>query len=134
MVAKGETTPTETPTTPEWLEDEEEEGQLAIDAYQTDDDIIIKAPIAGVSPEDLDVTITDDVVTIQGSRAHGASLTTDQYFTQECYWGGFSRSYSLPVPVNSEKAKATYKEGILTIVIPKDERTKTKVLKIEKEA
>lgn len=130
-MAKGEEKETTSEAQPEWLE--EEEGQLAIDVFQTPDEIVLQAPIAGVSPEDLDVTITDDVVTIQGTRKQREEVRGEHYFTQECYWGSFSRSYQLPVPVNSERAKASYKDGILTITIPKDERTKTRVLKIQKE-
>ncbi|MFA6423060.1 MAG: Hsp20/alpha crystallin family protein [Patescibacteria group bacterium] len=115
----------------DWME--EYEGQLAIDVYQTDDDIVIKAPIAGVKPEDLEISITDDVVVIKGERKTNAETTRENYYSQECYWGSFSRSYALPVAVDSEKAQAGLKDGILTIVIPRIEKSKTRVLKIQAE-
>ena len=114
----------------EWLEDEEE-GQLAIDAYQDDDSIIIKAPIAGVSVEDLEISITDEVVTVKGVRKNETEIERGSYLVQECYWGSFMRSYILPVSVDAAKAEATLKHGILTIRIPKQEKTKTRILKVE---
>lgn len=113
----------------DWLE--EYEGQLALDAYQTPDNIVVKAPIAGVKPEDLEISITDEVVTVKGERKAEETINKEDYFAQECYWGSFSRSYVLPVPGDSEKAAAAVKDGILTITIPKLEKSKTKVIKIE---
>lgn len=113
-----------------WLE-EEEEGQLAIDAYQDADSIIIKAPIAGVSVEDLEISITDEVVTIKGTRKNDVDIERGDYLVQECYWGSFARSYILPVSVDAAKAEATLRSGILTIQIPKQEKTKTRILKVE---
>jgi HSP20 family protein len=112
----------------DWLE--EYEGQLAIDAYQTQDNVVIKAPIAGVSSENLEISITDEVVTIKGERKDEEIVSKDGYFCQECYWGAFSRSYILPVAVDANKAEASLKNGILTIVIPKQEKTKTRILKV----
>ncbi|OGD61348.1 hypothetical protein A3A71_00535 [Candidatus Berkelbacteria bacterium RIFCSPLOWO2_01_FULL_50_28] len=114
----------------EWV-DEEEEGQLAIDAYQDEDNIYIKAPIAGVSVEDLEISITDEVVTIKGTRRNEGDLARESYFVQECYWGSFMRSYILPVSVDAAKADASLRNGILTIRIPKQEKTKTRVLKVQ---
>lgn len=116
---------------PDWMEDYE--GQLAVDVYQTGDDVVLKAPIAGVNPEDLEISITDEVVTVKGSRKEVEEVTHENYFSQECYWGGFSRTYALPVPVNSEKATAELKKGILTIRIPKLEKTKTRTIEIKTE-
>ena len=115
----------------EWLEDEEEEGQLAVDAYQDDESVTIKAPIAGVNIEDLEISITDEVVTIKGQRRNDAEISRENYFVQECYWGSFMRSYILPVSVDAGKAEATLRSGILTIKIPKQEKTKTRVLKVQ---
>lgn len=115
----------------DWME--EYEGQLAVDAYQNDDEVIIKAPIAGVKPEDLEISITDEVVSIKGERREAEEIVKDNYFCQECYWGGFARSYVLPVAVDSEQAVASLKNGILTITIPKMEKTKTRILKIKAE-
>lgn len=118
-------------TEEDWME--EYEGQLAIDVYQNDDEIVVKAPIAGVKPEDLEISITDDVVVIKGERKTASEVTRDNYYSQECYWGSFSRSYALPVAVDSESAQASLKDGILTITIPKLEKSKTHVLKIQSE-
>lgn len=117
----------------EWLEGEEEEGQLAIDAYQDEDNIYIKAPIAGVNPEDLEISITDEVVSVKGQRKNEHVADRPNYFVQECYWGTFIRSYILPISVDAAKAEASLKNGILTIKIPKQERTKTRVLKVSVE-
>ena len=112
----------------DWLEDYE--GQLAVDVYQTEDSIVIKAPIAGVNPEDLEVSITDEVVTIKGERKESSEIQKENYFCQECYWGTFSRSYILPVAVDADKAVASLKDGVLTLNIPKQEKTKTRILKV----
>ena len=111
-----------------WLE--EYEGQLAIDAFQTNDSVVVKAPIAGVKPQDLEISVTDEVLHVRGHRKQESQEDQDSYFVQECYWGSFSRSFVLPVPVDADKAQANLKDGILTIVIPKQEKSKTKVIKI----
>lgn len=118
-------------TNDDWMQ--EYEGQLAIDAYQNDDSVVLKAPIAGVKPEELEISITEDAVTIKGERKEEKALTRDNYFCQECYWGSFSRMFSLPIAVDSEKAKASLKNGILTIVIPKLEKSKKKIIKVKTE-
>lgn len=115
----------------DWMEDYE--GQLAVDVYQTDDSVILKAPIAGVKPEDLEISITDEVVTIKGERKEEKEITRENYLCQECYWGSFARSYVLPVEVIGDKAQAALKNGILTITIPKIEKTKTKTIEIKTE-
>lgn len=112
----------------DWLE--EYEGQLAIDVYQTPDSVVIKAPIAGVKSEDLEITVNDEVVTIKGQRRTAENLEKENYFVQECYWGAFSRSYVLPIAADAENAIANLKDGILTITIPKQERTKTRTIKV----
>src|SRR5579871_2455980 len=96
----------------EWME--EFEGQLAIDVYQTPTEIIIKAPIAGFRQEDLDVSISDDQVTIRGERHDLQNDTIEGYLVQECYWGSFSRIYTLPTSVDPDEAKAKLSNGILT--------------------
>lgn len=115
----------------DWMN--EFEGQLAIDVYQTDDSVVVKAPIAGVKPEDLEISINDDSVSVKGQRKEEKEITTDNYLCQECYWGSFSRTYNLPVAVDSEKAKAGLKNGILVITIPKLEKSKRRILKIKTE-
>lgn len=112
---------------------EEYEGQLAIDVYQTDAEVVIQAPIAGVKPEKLEVSISDEMVNIKGERQAKAEIKKENYLCQECYWGQFSRSYLLPVAVDAAKASASLKDGILTITIPKLETSKTKILKVTPE-
>jgi HSP20 family protein len=116
----------------DWLENYE--GQLAIDAYQTPDEIIIRAPIAGVKSEDLEIAITDDIVNIKGERKADSETHSDSFFAQECYWGTFSRSYILPIAVNADKAEATMtKNGVLIIKIPKLEKSQSKTIEIKTE-
>ena len=112
----------------DWLE--EYEGQLAIDVYQTPESVIIKAPIAGVKPSDLEITVNDEVVTIKGHRRTSDDVPKESYFVQECYWGAFSRSYVLPIAADAESSQAALKDGILTITIPKQERTRTRTIKV----
>jgi HSP20 family protein len=106
------------------------EGQLTIDVYQTDNDIVIKSTIAGVKPEDLDVSINNDMVTIRGERKNEEQVSEENYYYQECYWGTFSRSVILPVDVLSEKSEASMKNGILTIRLPKADTTRTKKIQV----
>lgn len=113
----------------EWMGDEAE-GQLSIDVYQDAHSVYIVAPIAGVKATDVDISITDEVITIRGQRTPGHDFPEENHFTQECYWGPFSRSYVLPIAVNSDDSKATLKDGLLKIQIPKDSKVTTKIIKI----
>ncbi|MFA6042808.1 MAG: Hsp20/alpha crystallin family protein [Patescibacteria group bacterium] len=126
-VAEGNAVPQK-----DWLE-ERYDGQLAVDVFQTPDSIVIQSTVAGVRSEDLDVAVSNDLVTIRGVRHNDQQVDDEQYFTQECYWGGFSRSIVLPVDVLSEKADASMKNGVLTITIPKVKTAKTQVLKVKSE-
>lgn len=114
-----------------WLEEVEgEEGQLTIDVYQTESEIVIKSTIAGVNPEDIDISITNDMVTVRGKRIKDEKINTESYYYQELYWGAFSRSVILPVEVDADRAKAIIKNGILTIRLPKSEKVKTKKISV----
>lgn len=115
-----------------WLE-QSYEGQLAVDVFQTKDDVLVKSTIAGVRPEDLDIAINNDMVTIRGVRQQLEQVNEADYFYQECYWGGFSRSIILPVDVHADRAKATLKNGVLTIRIPKVQKTKVQVVRVKTE-
>ncbi|MBI2355955.1 MAG: Hsp20/alpha crystallin family protein [Candidatus Doudnabacteria bacterium] len=112
----------------DWLS--EYEGQLTIDMYQTKDNVIIKSTIAGVRPEDIDITIANDMVTIRGERKRDFEASSEDYFYQECYWGSFSRSVVLPVDVDIENVGADLKDGILTVVLPKAAKAKAKKIKV----
>jgi len=109
----------------------EAEGQLAIDLYQTDSEVVIQAPIAGVKKEDLDIMIENDVIVIKGRREEPEETEEKNYFYQECYWGPFSRQVIMPVEGDPSRAEATMKNGILTIRIPRIEREKKRKLEIK---
>lgn len=110
---------------------DEGEGQLTVDLYQNADEIILESPIAGVKPEDLDVSITSESVTIKGSRQKERRVKDEDYFYQECYWGRFARSIILPQEVDAEKSDASIKNGVLTIKLPKLNRQRSKKLKVQ---
>jgi HSP20 family protein len=112
----------------EWMNDFE--GQLTIDMYQTKDNVIIKSTIAGVKPDDIDITIANDMVTIRGERSRDFDASAEDYFYQECYWGSFSRSVVLPVDVDIENVAADLKDGILTVVLPKAAKAKAKKIRV----
>lgn len=113
----------------EWMSDFE--GQLNIDMYQTKDNVIIKSTIAGVRPEDIDITIANDMVTVRGSRRKEENISQEDYFYQECYWGNFTRSVIVPVDIDSEHIEADLKDGILTIIVPKAAKAKTRKVKVK---
>ena len=94
-------------------------GQLAVDVYETDDELVIKARTAGVNKNDLDVSISEGILTIRGTLTSGDEVAVKNWHMQECYWGEFSRSLHLPVPVKEDEAKAALKDGILSISFPK---------------
>jgi HSP20 family molecular chaperone IbpA len=111
--------------------EEEADGELAVDVYQTPTHIIIKAMIAGVRPEDLDVSITRDMVTLRGKRERHTEGTAGDFFFQELYWGSFSRTIVLPQEVEIEDAEATEKHGLLSIKLPKLDKGRQAKLKVK---
>lgn len=111
--------------------DEEQEGQLTVDVFQDDESIILQSTVAGVSPDDLDVSITNDMVTVRGERRRQYNIDAEDYFYQECYWGTFSRSIILPIEIDADRAEAKIKNGILTIRIPKANAAVTRKLKVK---
>ncbi len=119
--------------TDELIEPGEDEGQLAIDVYQTGDEVVVESPIAGVAADDIDIGITADAVTIRGKRERERKVRDEDYVYQECYWGRFSRSVVLPCEVDADKAQAAIKNGVLTVTIPKLNRTKAKKVKVKGE-
>ena len=100
------------------------EGQLTLDVYKEGDNIVIKSTIAGVSADDIDISITNDMVTVKGERKKDEKVNSSDYYYQELYWGKFSRSVILPVDINPDKAKASLKNGILVIKLPTIEKLK----------
>jgi len=113
--------------------DEEIEGQLTVDVYQTPDEIIVESTIAGVDPENIDVDVTSESVTIRGERKREKKIDEDDYFYQECFWGKFSRSIILPQEIDPDKTHSSIKNGILTIHLPKIHRDKSRKVKVKTE-
>lgn len=105
---------------------ENAEGQLTLDVFRDGNDIIIKSTIAGVSPDEIDISITNDMVTIKGERGKDQKVKGSDYYYQELYWGRFSRSVILPVDIDPDKARASMKNGILTIRLPVAGKNKLK--------
>ncbi len=100
-------------------------GQVAVDIYELDNYYIIRAPIAGVKLSDLDIEVADNQLTIRGNRQQGESIPGDQFYIQECFWGPFSRTVTLPFVIDPKKIRATFnRECILKILVPKEERVK----------
>ncbi len=111
----------------------EPEGQLTVDVYQTAGDIVIESAIAGVKPDDIDINVSSDSITIRGERKRENQVREQDYFYQECYWGRFARSVILPQEVDPENATVNFKNGILTVRLPKLNRKKSKKLKVKPE-
>lgn len=107
-----------------WIEEENEEAELAVDVYQTPTDIIVQTMVAGVKPEDLELAIARDMITIKGHREENRTIDENNYFSRELYWGKFSRTISLPAEVEPEETEATEKHGLLIIKIKKVDKEK----------
>lgn len=114
-----------------WIEEENEEAELAVDVYQTGTEIIVQTMVAGVKPEDLELSIARDIVTVSGKREEHRNINEEDYFTKELYWGKFSRTISLPVEVEPEEVEATEKHGLVTIKIKKVDKEKTNNIKVK---
>ena len=110
--------------------DGEPEGQLTVDVYQTPDAIVVESAIAGVAPEDIDVSVTSDSISIRGARKREKTVRNEDYLYQECYWGRFGRSIILPQEVDPEGAQVKFKNGILTVTLPKANKMKVHKLKV----
>lgn len=115
----------------DWLSNDYEEGELAVDVYQDKDNIYIKSTIAGISVEDIDISLHNDMLTIRGKREQDKEAKGVDYLYQECYWGSFSRSIILPVEVKADKIDAYLRDGILTVVLPKVKAAKSSGSKIK---
>lgn len=99
-----------------------EEGQLLIDMYEREDAIVVRSLVAGIEPDQLEISLHNDMLTIRGMRNSSEELFDDQYLVQECYWGSFSRSIIIPIPIQTDAIQATFKNGVVTIVLPKCEQ------------
>ena len=116
----------------EETEDEatEQEGELTVDVYQNAETVVIKAMIAGVRPEDLDISITRDLVTIRGKREEERTVAEEDFIMKELYWGSFSRAIALPVKIDVDEAEAIEKHGLLILKLPKLDKKKKSKLKV----
>lgn len=114
-----------------WEEEEAMPGQLAVDVYETEDRLIIKARTAGVNKSDLDVSISDGILTISGTLSSGDDSAAQQWHIQECYWGEFSRTLALPVPVKEDEVEAVLKDGVLTIGFTKVKQEQARKIEIQ---
>jgi HSP20 family protein len=114
----------------EWDEGEPVAGQLAVDVYETKEKLLVKGRVAGVNKSDLDVSISDNTLTIRGTLSAGNEEGVENYFLQECYWGEFSRSLVLPVPVKEDEIEALLKDGVLTISFSKLKQDTVKKIEI----
>lgn len=114
----------------EWDESEDLPGQLAVDVYETREKLVVKARTAGVNKNDLDVSISDNTLSIRGTLSAGNEDDVENYFVQECYWGEFSRSIALPVPVKEEEIEAVLKDGVLTISFAKVKQDTIKKIQV----
>lgn len=112
-------------------EEEIYEGQLAVDVYQDEKNVYIKAAIAGIKAGDLDISLDNDTVTIRGKRQACEAVNEENYFVKECYWGNFSRSVILPVDIKQDQVRATIQNGILTIILPKSKRPRHSKIKVK---
>ncbi|HEA84469.1 MAG TPA: Hsp20/alpha crystallin family protein [Candidatus Wildermuthbacteria bacterium] len=127
----------EEPLKPSKKEEKEEnnilkaEGELTVDVYQTDKDIVIQTAVAGIKPEDIDISIEDDVITIRGERREITEESEKDYFFQECFWGSFSRQIILPEEVDVSKMEASFQNNVLTVRMPKLARKTTRKIKVK---
>ena len=126
---------TDEPQDPEaegdWEEDDAVPGQLAVDVYETAERLFVKARTAGVNKSDLDVSISDNTLTVRGTLSSGDEVEAENYYLQECYWGEFSRSIALPVPVKEDEVEAILKDGVLTIGFTKVKQDTVKKITVQ---
>lgn len=120
----------ETAVAEEWDEEDAVPGQLAVDVYETKEKLVVKARTAGVNKNELDVSISDNTLSVKGTLSAGAEENVENYFVQECYWGEFSRSIALPVPVKEEEIEAVLKDGVLTISFTKVKQDTVKKIQV----
>ena len=114
-----------------WIFNGEGRGSIALDMYQTANDVVVKASLPGFKPEEVDISITGDTLTLNGEHKEEKEIKEEDYFYKERRYGSFSRTVSIPVEVKSEKAEATFENGVLTLTLPKAEEAKPKQIKIK---
>lgn len=114
-----------------WMEEEEEEGELTVDVYHTPSEVVIQTMVAGVKPEDLNISITREIVTIKGRRERSNNSEEANYVNKELYWGSFSRTLMLPAEVDVEQAEAIERHGLMTIRLPKTDKERIQKIKVK---
>jgi len=114
-----------------WVEEEDEAEQLAVDVYNTSDEIVIQTMVAGVDPDNLDISISREMVTIKGERKGPSGIPDENYYHRELYWGSFSRTILLPQEIETEEAEASEEHGLLTIKLPKIDKERQMKLKVK---
>ena len=122
---------TDTVQEPYHQEEEESAGQLPVDVYQTANDIVIRAFVAGVRPDEMNVSISRDMVEIDGSREVRDQVVDSDYFSQELFWGSFARTILLPQEIDVDASTAGAKDGLLTIILPKLDKTRQTKLRVK---
>lgn len=117
----------------DWSDEDQQNmpGQLALDVFETNEKLYVKARVAGVNKEDLDVSISDNTLTIRGTLSSGDETDAQNFHLQECYWGEFSRTVTLPVAVKEEEIEAVLKDGVLTISFTKMKQDTVKKIEIK---
>src|SRR3989344_1250852 len=113
------------------FEESNEEAQLTVDVYHTPSEIIIKTMVAGVKPDDLDVSITRDSITIRGKRDEDRTVSSDEYLHRELYWGSFARTITLPEEIEVDGAEAIEKYGMLVLHLPKLDKNRQAKLRVK---
>ena len=113
------------------LWDRSEAWALALDVAETEDSFLVKASIPGINPEDLEITLTDNVLTIKGEIEESSELEEAQWHMRERRFGSFQRSITLPTPVDANAIEATYEDGVLSLNVPKVEEVKPKRIEVK---
>ncbi len=109
----------------------EPEGELVIDVYETNEEIKVRAPIAGIDSSDLEILIEGDILTIKGTRKESEEIPEEDFLLRECYFGSFTREVTLPEPIKKKEVRATVENGVLTVTLPKQEEKEGKRIEIE---
>lgn len=131
MIEEKEPAQVHTPKNASWIEEQDEEAELTVDVYQTPSEIVVETMIAGVRPEDINISITREMITIKGKREKTAGVSDENYFQKELYWGAFGRTILLPSEVEAEEAEAIERHGLLTIRLPKIDKQKIQKIKVK---
>jgi len=103
----------------------------AVDMYQTDKEVVVKASLPGMKAEDVEISVTGDMLTLKGERREEEEVKGENYFRKEMRFGSFSRSLEIPVPVKVDKAEAVFEDGVLTLTLPKTEAVQPKSIKVK---